>query len=82
MRLCLKKSLGVILIVKNARIYLGHSRSLALILRPPHIRIRVLLDTASSVMGGRSYWCTLIDMDWQGDIFVAFCQELVGYVDA
>ena len=69
-----EESLGTMLVTKNARVYLGHSRRL---LRSPYIRIRTLLDTAS---GDRSYLHALIDIDRWEDISVAFCCELVGYV--
>lgn len=56
-----KEGLGTMLIARNARIYLGHSKSLALLLWPTYIRIRALL--ASGVLGGRSHYHVLIDID-------------------
>ena len=59
-----EESLETMLIAKNVRIYLGHSRSLTLLVRPPYVHIRTLLDTASGVPGNRSYWYhVLIDID-------------------
>jgi len=73
--------LGTVFVAKrNTRIYLEHSRSIALLLRTTYT---LLVDTASRVLGDRSYWCAVIDIVGWGNNLVAFyCNlKLVGYLD-
>ena len=61
-------------------LYLEYNRSLALLLRD-HLRVHELLGTASSVIGGRSHWFALLNIDALGSTFVSSCCGLVSRLD-